>query len=130
MEVRPTPKGDLLRRQLAATVILVVVLVGMGALGRSRGDLGPAQLSQRRGGHLYQRMCSVCHGPMGAGYKADQAPAITHPDFLASATDAYLRNAIVNGRSATTMSAWSVERGGPLASSDVDAMIAFLRGWD
>ncbi len=128
MEVRPTPK-DMLRRQIAATVILVVILVGMGALGKSR-DVGPGALAERRGGHLYQRMCAVCHGATGAGYKADQAPAITHPDFLASANDAFIRTAIVNGRIGTTMSAWSIERGSPLAAADIDAVISYLRGWD
>src|SRR5439155_26087680 len=128
MEVWSTPK-DMLRRQIAATVIVIVILVGMGALGKSR-DVGPGALSERRGGHVYQRMCAVCHGPTGAGYKADQAPALTHPDFLASVSDGFLRYAIVNGRTGTTMSAWSVERGSPLVASDIDAVVAFLRGWD
>jgi mono/diheme cytochrome c family protein/rhodanese-related sulfurtransferase len=127
-EVRPPPR-DLLRHQLFATVIVVVVTIGIAALGRNQ-EAAPSPLASKRGGHLYQRMCAVCHGPTGAGYKADQAPAITHPDFLASASDAFLRNAIQNGRWGTTMSAWSVERGSPLVGSDIDAVIRFLRGWD
>jgi cytochrome c oxidase cbb3-type subunit 3 len=75
-------------------------------------------------------MCAVCHGASGEGYKADNAPAIAHPDFLASANDAYLREAVVNGRMGTTMSAWGVERGGPLVAGDVDAVVAFIRSWD
>jgi cytochrome c oxidase cbb3-type subunit 3/ubiquinol-cytochrome c reductase cytochrome c subunit len=85
---------------------------------------------ERHGGEVYARMCSVCHGAAGEGYKADDAPAIAHPDFLASASDAFLRDSIVNGRQGTTMSAWGVERGGPLVRSDVDAVIAFMRAWD
>jgi len=127
-EGRPLPR-DMRRHQLFATVIVVIVSIGIGALGRNR-DLDTAAGLQRRGGHLYQRMCAVCHGPSGGGYRADQAPALTHPEFLASATDAFLRNAIVNGRTGTTMSAWSVERGSPLIAADIDAVIAFLRGWD
>jgi cytochrome c oxidase cbb3-type subunit 3 len=125
-EVRSKSR-DVHRHQLFATVMILVVSVAIGALGRDQGiDRGP----ERRGGHLYQRMCAVCHGATGAGYKADQAPAITHPEFLGSATDAFLKHAIMNGRLGTTMSAWSVERGGPLASSDVDAIVTFMRGWD
>ncbi len=74
-------------------------------------------------------MCAVCHGRAGEGYKADQAPALAHPDFLASVTDDYLRTAIVGGRSGTTMSAWGIERGGPLSKGDVDALVVFLRSW-
>jgi cytochrome c oxidase cbb3-type subunit 3/ubiquinol-cytochrome c reductase cytochrome c subunit len=117
------------RHQLFATVIVVIVSIGIGALGRNR-EVGTNIAVQRRGRQLYQRMCAVCHGPNGAGYKADQAPAITHPEFISTASDLFLRHAIVNGRAGTTMSAWSVERGSPLVPSDIDAVLAFLRGWD
>jgi cytochrome c oxidase cbb3-type subunit 3 len=82
------------------------------------------------GAEIYGRMCAVCHGATGEGYKADNAPAIAHPDFLATVTDALLRDAIANGRQGTTMSAWGVERGGPLQRSDVDALVSFIRAWD
>src|SRR5438445_2254575 len=99
-EIRSTSRA-VHRHQLFATVMILIVSVAIGALGRDQGiDRG----AERRGGHLYQRMCAVCHGATGAGYKADQAPAITHPEFLASATDGYLKQAIGNGRRATTMS--------------------------
>jgi cytochrome c oxidase cbb3-type subunit 3 len=75
-------------------------------------------------------MCAVCHGPTGAGYKADRAPGIMRPAFIGSASDEFLRTAIINGRTGTTMSAWGVERGGPLGASDVNALIAFMRTWD
>src|SRR4051794_19949026 len=127
-EARPSDR-DMRRHQLFATALVVVVTIAIAALGRSH-DAVQAPTATKRGGHLYQRMCAVCHGPTGAGYKADQAPAITHPDFLATASDAFLRNAIHLGRAGTTMSAWSVERGSPLLASDIDAVIGFLRGWD
>jgi cytochrome c oxidase cbb3-type subunit 3/ubiquinol-cytochrome c reductase cytochrome c subunit len=38
-----------------------------------------------------------------------------------------MRSAIANGRTGTTMSAWSQIHGGPLSGEDVDATIAFLR---
>ena len=75
-------------------------------------------------------MCAVCHGASGEGYTADQAPALANVEFLASVTDTYLAQAITNGRAATTMSAWGVERGGPLAHPEVDAIVAFLRTWE
>jgi len=105
-----------------ALFFITLASTGCNAVPRTR--------TERRGAQLYGQMCAVCHGPRGAGYKADQAPAITHAAFLASVSDDFLRQAINNGRSGTTMSAWSVLRGGPLARADVDAIIAFLRTWD
>src|SRR6478735_7336267 len=81
------------------------------------------------GAELYGRMCAVCHGEKGEGYKADQAPRLAHPDFQASVSDAQLREAIKNGRNATTMSAWSKDRGGPLSPEDIEELIKFLRTW-
>jgi cytochrome c oxidase cbb3-type subunit 3/ubiquinol-cytochrome c reductase cytochrome c subunit len=90
----------------------------------------PATTGVPRGKELYAQMCAVCHGERGEGYKADQATALAHPDFLASASDAFIRRAITHGRRGTTMSAWARERGGPLARTDVDALVAFMRSWD
>lgn len=81
------------------------------------------------GAELYGRMCAVCHGESGEGYKADQAPRLSQPDFQASVSDGYLREAIMNGRQGTTMSAWSKTRGGPLSSDDIGEVIKFLRTW-
>jgi cytochrome c oxidase cbb3-type subunit 3 len=100
------------------------------SLGASGCNTVPRTRTEQRGAKLYGQMCAVCHGPRGAGYKADQAPAITHAAFLASVSDEFLRQAINNGRSGTTMSAWSTLRGGPLSRADTDAIIAFLRTWD
>lgn len=81
------------------------------------------------GAALYGRMCAVCHGADGEGYRADQATALAHPDFLASVSDAFLAFAIVHGRQGTTMSAWGKQRGGPLDDRDVASLILHLRSW-
>ena len=116
----------LMRRPLVAFTIVALVVVS-GEL-----ECSPIELtaSQEHGREIYGRMCAVCHGAGGEGYKADQAPALAHRDFLASVTDQFLRSAIANGRGGTTMSAWAKERGGPLEPDDVTATIAFLRTWD
>ena len=82
-----------------------------------------------KGRELYGRICAVCHGANGEGYKADAAPALNHPAFLGSVSDILLRDAIKNGRNGSTMSAWSKRRGGPLDDADVEAVIAFIRTW-
>jgi cytochrome c oxidase cbb3-type subunit 3 len=105
-----------------------VLLAGL-TLGAQRTP-PPSSQQVERGRELYGRMCAVCHGPNGEGYRADQAPRIAHPDFLSAVTDQFLRRAIAQGRSGTTMSAWSSVRGGPLSNADVDALVALLRSWD
>ncbi len=113
-------------RPLLECAIVLFACIASGTL--ECGGEPPTKVVQR-GEHLYGRMCAVCHGPTGAGYAADQAPDLAHPRFLASVTDEYLRNAIANGRTGTTMSAWSTARGGPLSPADVDAIVAFVREW-
>jgi cytochrome c oxidase cbb3-type subunit III len=85
--------------------------------------------AEQRGQAQYARMCAVCHGEQGEGYKADLAPALAHPEFLAAVPDEFLRVAILNGRRDTTMSAWGRHRGGPLTRADADDLIAFMRSW-
>ncbi|HXN34382.1 MAG TPA: c-type cytochrome [Polyangiaceae bacterium] len=115
---------------MRAHALLELALVVLFCVASGDLECGPSLTApQRRGQVLYARMCVVCHGREGAGYAADQAPALSHPDFLASVTDDYLRRAIADGRRDTTMSAWSAARGGPLAAADIDGVVAFVRSW-
>jgi mono/diheme cytochrome c family protein/rhodanese-related sulfurtransferase len=106
--------------------------LGAAAKVAPQDEAAPAakQATQlEHGQELYTRICSVCHGTNGEGYKADAAPALNHPGFLGSVSDALLRDAIANGREGSTMSAWSREHGGPLDAADINALIALLRSW-
>jgi cytochrome c oxidase cbb3-type subunit 3/ubiquinol-cytochrome c reductase cytochrome c subunit len=111
-------------RQLLQSALVVLCCVASGSL-----ECGGTQLTatERRGSDVYERMCAVCHGVDGEGYKADQATALANPAFLASVSEAFLRRAITNGRGGTTMSAWGRERGGPLSRPDVDTLVAFIQ---
>ncbi len=84
---------------------------------------------EQHGADLYGRICSVCHGADGAGYKADRAPALNRADFLGGVSDEFLRRAIADGRQGSTMSAWANNNGGPFSRSDIDAVVAFIRTW-
>ena len=90
---------------------------------------GVSAPSVEHGAALYGRMCAICHGADGEGYKADQAPAIGRQDFLASVTDDFLSFAIAIGRQGTTMSAWAKDQAGPLDDRDVASIVRFLRSW-
>ncbi|MGH7295553.1 MAG: c-type cytochrome [Polyangiaceae bacterium] len=115
-------------RVLRLLRLLLVALLAVASGTLECG--GPAVTAkQARGEYVYGRMCVVCHGPGGEGYAADHAPSLTRADFLASVDDAYLRTAILQGRSGTTMSAWSSFRAGPLSNDDANAVIAFLRSF-
>lgn len=120
--MRMTPLS-LVRRLLSGLGILTACVAG-GSLECHQAELSAAEAHGR---DVYGRMCTVCHGTRGEGYRADQAPGIGRPAFLESATDASLRSAILEGRFGTTMSAWSTSRGGPLTPADADAVVAFLR---
>jgi cytochrome c oxidase cbb3-type subunit 3 len=137
----PAPNGTLggsalsLARESARVMpyrrLVEWLFVSLGCVASGTLECGHRPLTEveEHGRELYARMCAVCHGREGQGYAADQATALAHPDFLASATDAYLQSAIELGRSATTMSAWSTSRRGPLSPPDVQAVVAYIRTW-
>lgn len=115
-----------MRRFPACLVVLALSLLAL--LGGCKKAVPPPE-PQSHGAELYGRMCSVCHGANGEGYKADQAPRLAGVEFQSTVTDEHLRDAIKNGRASTTMSAWGKERGGPLSDPDIEAVIKFLRTW-
>ena len=106
----------------------VVLAVGFTACSAPHAKVSVEPPS--RGAAIYARTCAVCHGVAGEGYKADRAPALANVDFLATASDALLREAIVDGRTGTTMSAWGAQRGGPLKDDDVNALADYIRSWE
>ncbi|HFD32468.1 MAG TPA: c-type cytochrome [Gammaproteobacteria bacterium] len=89
---------------------------------RSQGD-------ERLGRFWFDSICSTCHGPNGDGYAAGgTGTAIGKAGFLDKATDGFIRETIIKGRSNTRM----IGYGGPdsmanLSKSDVDDIIAYLR---
>ncbi len=115
--------------RVSSLVLALLAVLGTVASGSLECTPAKQAYEEHRGGELYGRMCAVCHGMKGEGYKADQAPAIGHSDYLASASNEYLHHAINDGRAGTTMSAWGLDHGGPLKARDVDSTIAFMRTW-
>jgi rhodanese-related sulfurtransferase/mono/diheme cytochrome c family protein len=79
------------------------------------------------GAELYQRDCAECHGADGVGVSA---PSLAHSMFLTSASDAFIRYAIAEGRDGTPMTGYADQFSG----DELDALTAFLRsrasGWD
>jgi cytochrome c oxidase cbb3-type subunit 3 len=92
-------------------------------------DAPDPKVAIARGQLLYGRYCNFCHGEGGVGYAADEAPRLANDDLLTLASDDFLRDAIVKGRPGTTMSPWSIARGGPLGYEDASALVAYIRTW-
>ena len=81
------------------------------------------------GATLWGTFCAACHGPNGEGMRYDAAaafPAAANPDFLAIASDRFLRETIAHGRPGRRMPAWGQGEGG-LRPAEIDAVIAHLR---
>ncbi|MCH9021157.1 MAG: c-type cytochrome [Planctomycetes bacterium] len=90
----------------------------------------PAEWTAKPSGkNLYMRYCSACHGAQGEGIRYPQMaayPAIGNTDFLALASDDFLRSTIQHGRTERRMPAWGQKEGG-LADEDINAIMAHLR---
>lgn len=122
--------------KMSGIVAVSVAVLAMGCGGREvavntadADGTGLSDASRPDGAALYARYCGFCHGPNGEGYLADNANALANQRFLEAATDSFLKLATIHGRPGTPMSAWGEERGGPLSSADVDAVVAHIRSW-
>jgi cytochrome c oxidase cbb3-type subunit III len=79
------------------------------------------------GATLYAKYCALCHGANGEGYSADNAPSLISSTFRATVSEAFLRDAIAQGRPGTAMAGYAHSVGGPLSAEQLDQLIEFLR---
>jgi mono/diheme cytochrome c family protein len=82
------------------------------------------------GESLFMAFCSACHGSDGMGGRFGISPlafpAVAHPEFLAVASDRFIRQTLLDGRPERRMPAWAAKQGG-LRLEEVDEIIAYLR---
>jgi mono/diheme cytochrome c family protein/rhodanese-related sulfurtransferase len=105
-------------------IIVLLVVLASGCAAKKSAAADPVL---ERGRHVYGQLCATCHGGAGNGYAADNAPSLRSPTFLATASDAFLRDGIARGRPGTAMAAYGRALGGPLGPEDVTALVALLR---
>ncbi|HEX7602975.1 MAG TPA: c-type cytochrome [Polyangiaceae bacterium] len=78
---------------------------------------------------LFMGFCSACHGPRGEGRPAGRAvvvaPAIGGANFLAIASDAFLRRTVQEGRPEHRMPPWASDGG--LRPEEITAILGYLR---
>lgn len=79
------------------------------------------------GKEIYNKHCASCHGATGEGITA---PALGNPMLLATASDAFLRHTISEGRDRTPMPSFKDS----LSAYEINSVTAFLRsrasGWN
>jgi mono/diheme cytochrome c family protein/rhodanese-related sulfurtransferase len=80
-----------------------------------------------RAQELYQRYCALCHGEDRQGHAADHAPSLRAPELWATASPAYLWQAVAWGRPGTAMSAFSQTQGGPLDHDSLHILMGWLK---
>ncbi|MFI5298030.1 MAG: c-type cytochrome [Polyangiales bacterium] len=83
------------------------------------------------GRSLFLAFCSACHGSRGEGNRPGGravvvAPAVGSAEFLAIASDAFLRRTLREGRPAHRMPPWGASDGG-LRPEEITSIVAYLR---
>jgi len=73
-----------------------------------------------RGGELYQQYCKSCHGDAKT---RGEGPHLANVQFLGSASDAFIKHAIVQGRPKTRMLAF----GAVMTDEQVNDVVAYVR---
>lgn len=83
-----------------------------------------------RGRRLYEAACANCHGWEGRG-DLGMGPAVTNPDLLAAADDAFLWATIAYGRRDTPMfpSLQGLEGVRQFTELETNDLVAYLRSW-
>jgi len=100
---------------------LVVTLRGWQADGPAVDSIAARRGNPRFGRALYRSRCVGCHGVDGRG---GIGVSLRSPSFLAVASDEFLRDAIIQGRTNSAMPSWT-----DLAADEVSDLIAYLRSW-
>jgi cytochrome c oxidase cbb3-type subunit 3 len=75
-----------------------------------------------RGEPIYARECAGCHGGQGAG---GLHPQLSNPEFLAAASDGFLRASIARGRPGTPMPAYESR----LTPTELGDVVRLIRSW-
>jgi mono/diheme cytochrome c family protein len=92
-------------------------------------------VSAELGGELFAQNCVACHGPFGEGgpnpaRAGDIIAPISSAEFLQTRDDATLAAIIAQGQPTFGMSPFGETYGGPLGPDEIDALVAFVRGWE
>jgi cytochrome c oxidase cbb3-type subunit 3 len=97
------------------------VFTYIAMLGLLYSPILSAEHATSQGAHLYQQICSACHGSKGEG---GVGVPLALPDFQASVSDDYLAKTIRHGRPGRVMPAFK-----NLSDQEVRNIVAHIRGF-
>lgn len=122
------PGGTLTDDEIAALATHVRKLGG-GVEPELPGTVDLSGIDVARGASLYAARCASCHGPGGEGA---EGPALANPVFLETASDWFILQTILHGRSGTSMEAFSTPSTTrpTLTDDDAVAIVAHIRNWE
>ncbi len=78
-----------------------------------------------RGKGMYATYCSACHQADGTGM-IGLAPSLNNVDFLAIASDDFIKNTVLSGRAGTTMIRFGML---PDVVTHIDDLVSYIRSW-
>ncbi len=87
-----------------------------------------SEADQLSGKELFTGFCAGCHGANG---RDSWAPALNNPEFLAAASDGFLKATIARGRGGTAMRSFGKGGGGiaTLTAEQIDDIVSHVRSW-
>ena len=98
----------------------IIAFLRGGGPARVELPARPATGDATGGKTVYDALCVRCHGTPA---QRSSAVHLANPVFLATASDAFLRNAVENGRPPTSMVPWK----GALSARQLDDVLAYVR---
>jgi cytochrome c oxidase cbb3-type subunit III len=116
------------RAGLVLTAIFAALAAGCGqAASKTNVESGARNTNQNEEFRaLFAENCAACHGEEGKG---GAAIALNDAIYLASADDAVIRNAIVNGGPGTASPAFGQAEGGLLKDEQIATLVKGIRAW-
>lgn len=119
------------QRTLGSIIIIIIIAVGILALGSSRLDAAAPAGNAKAGKAVYTTNCVACHAPNGDGKGAAAAGLNPKPrnfrdkKLMAGKTDAQLLNSIMNGTKTpgSAMPPWK----GTLTNKQIHDVLAYIR---
>ena len=103
-------------------VLALTFLLSRQAAAQQGSDSDVLQM----GAELYVQNCLACHGEEGEG----RVGATLSKNWPSIRPDLTIKNVIVNGVAGSPMPAWGQDKGGPLTTEQVDALVAYILTWE
>jgi mono/diheme cytochrome c family protein len=119
------------RYYTAGLAFMLVLIVGFPLYRlrephlRSQAKTEQTTTYTRIGNDLFKQSCASCHGAGAAG--GGSAPTLASKQFLTATSDAQAALIIMGGVPGSSMSAWSLDFGGPLTDEQVRQLVTYLR---